>query len=132
MTVLKEQIEFTKLWFERMATPVAKKMGLSLDEFVKKMYENDSTGDWQAFGEKAKELKWIDVVVDRIEETAVLDMLAPVPTPATALPKSAQSEYSGIVIKAEANGKPYYELPPLSNPFDAWWIYDPHGLYRAR
>ncbi len=132
MTVLKEQIEFTKLWFERMATPVAKKMGISLDDFVKKMYENDSTGDWQAFGEKAKELKWIDVVVDRIEETAVLDMLAPVPAPATALPKSAQSEYSGVVIKAEANGKPYYELPSLSNPFDAWWIYDPHGQYRAR
>jgi ATP-dependent Clp protease protease subunit len=96
------------------------------------MYENDSTGDWQAFGEKAKELKWIDVVVDRIEETAVLDMLSPTPPPTTTLPKSSQSEYSGVLIKTDTNGKSYYELPALSNPFDAWWIYDPHGLYRAR
>ena len=133
MTVLKEQLEFTNLWFERMGTPVAKKMGLTLAEFVKQMYANDSTGDWQAFGEKAKELKWIDNVVSRIEETAVLDMMSPVPPIATMPPKaSAQNEISGITSRVDAQGKLIMELPPLSNPFDAWWIYDPQGRYRAR
>ena len=133
MTVLKEQLEFTNLWFERMGTPVAKKMGLTLAEFVKQMYANDSTGDWQAFGEKANQLKWIDNVVDRIEETAVLDIMSPVP-PIAALPPraSAQNEISGITSRVDAQGKLVMELPPLSNPFDAWWIYDPQGRYRAR
>ena len=134
MTVLKEQIRFTTEWFDRLGTPVAKKMGISLEEFVKQMYANDSTGDWQAFGEKAKELKWVDVTVERIEETAVLDII-PVPTaPPSVVPviRPPQTEISGVAAKVDDKGRPYYELPPLSNPFDAWWIYDPQGLYRVR
>jgi ATP-dependent Clp protease protease subunit len=135
MTVLKEQIDFTTKWFDRLATPVAKKMGISLEEFVKQMYANDSTGDWQAFGDKAKELKWVDNVVERIEETSVLDLL---PVPATpmialpAVPRPPQTEITGVSAKVDDKGRPYYELPPLANPFDAWWLYDPQGLYRAR
>lgn len=133
MTVLKEQIEFTNRWFERFGTPVAKKMGLTLPEFVKQMYANDSSGDWQAFGEKAKELKWIDTLVERIEETAVLDLLPPAPLamPATA-PRTAQADLSGVVQKVDDKGRSYFELPALSNPFDAWWMYDPQGQYRVR
>jgi len=132
MTVLKEQIRFTTEWFDRLGTPVAKKMGISLEEFVKQMYANDSTGDWQAFGEQAKALKWVDTTVERIEETAVLDIL-PVPVAPTApVIRPPQTEVSGVTAKVDDKGRPYYELPPLSNPFDAWWMYDPQGLYRAR
>ena len=136
MTVLKEQIDFTNQWFDRLATPVAKKMGISLEEFVKQMYANDSTGDWQAFGDKAKELKWVGDVVERIEETAVLDLL-PVPVTPTAMPSPlpqppTRTEVSGVTSKLDDKGRPYFELPPLANPFDAWWLYDPQGLYRAR
>ena len=131
MTVLKEQIEWTNRWFERLGTPVAKKMGLTLPEFVKQMYANDSTGDWQAFGEKAKELKWVDHVVDRIEESAILDLLPPA-QPATLTVRPPQSEVSGVTARTDDKGRTYFELPPLSNPFDAWWIYDPQGLFRAR
>jgi len=133
MTVLKEQIEFTNRWFERLGTPVAKKMGLTLPEFVKQMYANDSNGDWQAFGEKAKELKWIDNIVERIEETAILDLLPPAPTVlAMPMPRTAQADASGVVQKTDDKGHTYFELPALSNPFDAWWIYDPRGQYRSR
>jgi ATP-dependent Clp protease protease subunit len=136
MTVLKEQIDFTNQWFDRLATPVAKKMGLSLQEFVKQMYANDSTGDWTAFGDKAREFKWVDHVVERIEETAVLDLL-PVPTPPSAQPgplpqPPTRTEISGISARVDDKGRPYFELPALANPFDAWWLYDPQGLYRAR
>lgn len=135
MTMLKEQVDFTTKWFERLATPVAKKMGVSLEEFVKQMYANDSTGDWQAFGEKAKQLKWIDNVVERIEETAVLDLLPVAPTTPPAMPtvpKPPQTEISGVTAKVDDKGRPYYELPALANPFDSWWLYDPQGLYRLR
>jgi ATP-dependent Clp protease protease subunit len=138
MTVLKEQIDFTNQWFDRLATPVAKKMGISLQDFVKQMYANDSTGDWQAFGDKAKELKWVDNVVERIEETAVLDLLpvpvAPPVTPQTQpLPQPpTRTEISGVTTRVDDKGRPYFELPALANPFDAWWLYDPQGLYRAR
>ncbi len=134
MTVLKEQIDFTNQWFERLATPVAKKMGISLQDFVKQMYSNDSTGDWSAFGDKAKELKWVDNVIERIEETAVLDLL-PVPVAPTAMPipqPPTRTEISGVTSRVDDKGRPYFELPALANPFDAWWLYDPQGLYRAR
>ncbi|MEI6247627.1 MAG: ATP-dependent Clp protease proteolytic subunit [Verrucomicrobiota bacterium] len=133
MTVLKEQVEFTNRWFERLGTPVAKKMGLTLPEFVKQMYANDSSGDWQAFGEKAKELKWVDNIVERIEETAILDLLPPAPTVvAMPTPRTAQADAAGVVQKTDDKGHTYFELPALSNPFDAWWIYDPRGQYRSR
>jgi ATP-dependent Clp protease protease subunit len=133
MTVLKEQVEFTNRWFERLGTPVAKKMGLTLPEFVKQMYANDSSGDWQAFGEKAKELKWVDNIVERIEETAILDLLPPAPTVMTLpTPRTAQADAAGVVQKTDDKGHTYFELPALSNPFDAWWIYDPRGQYRSR
>ncbi len=138
MTVLKEQIDFTNQWFDRLATPVAKKMGISLQDFVKQMYANDSTGDWQAFGDKAKELKWVDNVVERIEETAVLDLL-PVPVVPPVMPQTqplpqppTRTEISGVTTRVDDKGRPYFELPALANPFDAWWLYDPQGLYRAR
>ena len=134
MTVLKEQIDFTNQWFDRLATPVAKKMGISLQDFVKQMYANDSTGDWQAFGDKAKELKWVDNVIERIEETAILDLL-PVPVSPSAMPMPqppTRTEISGVTSRVDDKGRPYFELPALANPFDAWWLYDPQGLYRAR
>ena len=34
--------------------------------------------------------------------------------------------------KTDDKGHTYFELPALSNPFDAWWIYDPRGQYRSR
>ena len=138
LTVLKEQIAFTQLWYERLATPIARKMGITLEEFVKQMYQNDSNGDWQAFGDRAKELKWIDFVVDRIEETSVLDIL-PEPQPQAAVQpgapgtpaKPARSGF-GVTEQVDAQGRASLELPPLQNPFDVYWIYDPRGVYHSR
>lgn len=131
MTVLKEQLAFVQRWFERLATPVAKKMGITLEEFIKQMYANDSTGDWQVFGDKAKELKWVDHVVARVEETSVLDVLParPAMPPPQVVPGRPSSQF-GVELKVDAQGRSYYELPPLANPFDAYWMYDPQGVYR--
>jgi ATP-dependent Clp protease protease subunit len=132
MTVLKEQLGFTQIWYERLATPIAKKMGISLEEFVKQMYKNDSNGDWQAFGDRAKELKWVDNVVERIEETSVLDLLPEKSAQAVLVPARPATPPGSLVETVDAQGRTFVELPPLQNPFDAYWIYDPRGIYRAR
>ena len=132
MTVLKEQLVFTQIWYERLATPIAKKMGISLEEFVKQMYKNDSNGDWQAFGDRAKELKWVDNIVERIEETSVLDLLPEKSAATVVIPARPATPPSGLTETVDVQGRTYIELPPLQNPFDAYWIYDPRGIYRAR
>lgn len=38
----------------RIEGPVAKKMGITLDAFMKKMYEKNSRGDWMEYGDNAK------------------------------------------------------------------------------
>jgi ATP-dependent Clp protease protease subunit len=130
MTVLKEQLTFVQTWFERLATPVAKKMGISLKEFIDLMYKNDSTGDWQVFGDKAKELKWVDHVIARVEETSVLDVLPARPAAQPTIVPARPASQFGVELKVDAQGRSYYELPPLANPFDAYWMYDPQGVYR--
>jgi hypothetical protein len=47
-------------------------------------------------------------------------------------PRTAQADAAGVVQKTDDKGHTYFELPALSNPFDAWWIYDPRGQYRSR
>ena len=46
-------------------------MGITPDEFIKRMYQRTSNGDWSEFADVAKELKWVGHVVGAIEETAL-------------------------------------------------------------
>ena len=57
LTVQKENVKEMEEWWKRLAAPVAAKMGISLDEFIKRMYENRSTGDWEEFGDNARKLQ---------------------------------------------------------------------------
>jgi len=67
LTEQKENVKELEEWWERLAAPVAKKMGISLDEFIKRMYENRSTGNWVEFGDRARKLKWVDQIVETIQ-----------------------------------------------------------------
>lgn len=55
----------------RLMGPVVKKMGITLDAFMKKMYEKNSHGDWMEYGEEAKKLHWVDEVVMTVRDTSV-------------------------------------------------------------
>ena len=74
-------------------------MGISTEEFIKKMYGKASTGDWSEFGDKATQLKWVDFIVDDIRETAQVKHpdLSPKPTPTfTMLPlRGAEASAAG-------------------------------------
>jgi len=120
MTQMKEQLELARQWEKRLDTPVVKKMGITMDEFRKEMYEKNSDGDWQEFGDNAVKYKWADYVVNRIDETGVVKN----PDYSDGTKKNFYSNE-----KTDENGNRYLSLPRLE-PFDFYFIYNPDRYYR--
>jgi len=121
VTQLEEQLKTAKEWSQRLLTPVAKKMGLPLDAFIKAMYENNSTGDWQTFTDEAVQLKWVDHMIKGIRDTSYLQR-----------PDKDEQQPWMFFAKAEqtdAQGQRYMQLPRLM-PFDVYHIYNPDNYYR--
>lgn len=148
LTQQKEQLEEGFEWAKRLANPVAEKMGVTYDEFTELMYENNSDGDWAEFGDKAKELKWVNNVVENIRETSLVtaprDSRMPMfffeaDTPeqrkalaAAALPLTQNELFrtpSFAKQVTDGNGKSYIELPPLT-PYDFYFLHNPENRYR--
>ncbi|MEW5906232.1 MAG: ATP-dependent Clp protease proteolytic subunit [Elusimicrobiota bacterium] len=124
-TQRKEQLELAREIENRIIAPVAKKMGISMDAFRKKMYENNSDGDWMEFGDKAVGHKWVTGTVDKVEETGVFK------NPDAMSPEPARRLMSWFELKEEVDekGEPYVRLPRL-RPFDMYMIYNPDRYYR--
>jgi ATP-dependent Clp protease protease subunit len=135
LTQHRENVKELEEWWKRLADPVAEKMGISRDEFIARMYKEASTGDWNEFADDAQKLKWVDVIVDDIEETALLrhpdtqQTQAP-SNPQRIMPGPPLTE-SGIMEDRDERGKPIAILPRL-NPLDAYWMYNPDGYYRMQ
>ena len=124
LTQQKEHYDEMVKWWERLAAPIAKKMGITTEEFINKMYKKSSDGDWSEFASDAKALKWVDHIVERIEETSLL--------------KDPDSEKKikkrPKIIVAEGNddkGRPVAYLPRLS-PKDMYFIYNPDRYYQLK
>ena len=133
LTQQKEGVKQLEEWWKRLAEPVAQKMGLSREDFIKRMYVESSTGDWTEFGDNAAKLKWVDVIVDEIVETAQVrhpDAVSPL-NPAS----PQRSSLPGMPTQSELtegkddHGRPTAVLPRL-NPLDAYWLFNPDGYYR--
>lgn len=138
MVQMKEQYKSAEEWFDRLATPLAKKMGWSKEEFVKKMYENNSDGDWDVFADQAVKLKWVDHIAQDIRETAILrnpDLKAAPEAPRILPPRGAAGATGTVPTfmqwQQDEQGKLFMELPPLA-PFDHYFLYNPRGEYRWR
>jgi ATP-dependent Clp protease protease subunit len=122
LTQQKEQLEVLKEWYRRLSDPVAKKMGLSLDAFTKKMYEHNSDGDWDEFADQAVKLKWVDHVVHEIRETGF------VKEPEEKKDEKPKMAF-GLAEESDANGARFVRLPRLQ-PYDAYWIHNGDNYYR--
>jgi ATP-dependent Clp protease protease subunit len=129
LTQQREFFEESTRWWQRLATPIATKMGLTTDEMIKKMYEKSTSGDWSEFGEQAKDLKWVNHIISGVEETSFTrdpdakssqPTSVPMPTPRTSLTEEIDDE-----------GRPFTWLPRL-NPKDVYFLYNPDGYYRVR
>ena len=120
MTQLKEQLEIAREWYRRLAEPVSRKMGISIDQFTRQMYSHNSDGDWQEFGDKAVALKWVANIVHEVRETGVLK-------------DPEKADKSGppnkLEEKVDEKGQRYVTLPRI-DPFDLYWIYNPDKYYR--
>lgn len=127
LTVLREGVAHSEEVYKIFIGPVAKKLGVSIEEFTKQMYEHNSQGDWEVFGTEAVERKWVDFLVDRVEETSFVAL----ESPQQATPQRMVIP-TGVVEKTDSTGQSYAELPMLENPFDCWWLSDKTGYYRAR
>lgn len=123
LTQQKEFYQESDRWWQRLAEPVAKKMGISTDELIKKMYARSTSGDWSEFGDEAKKLKWVNHIVDGIVESSI--NINPDAENKPAAQKVAAAE------QVDADGKVFSYLPRL-NPKDVYFLYNPDGYYRMR
>lgn len=124
LTQQKESLEDAKKWWDKLAAPVAKKMGITTDEFIKQMYAKNSDGDWVEFATEAKKLKWVNHIVTSIKETSA------VVNPDTIKPKKKDKE-AFLSETLSNDGKPCLYLPRL-HPHDAYFLYNPDGYYRVK
>ena len=111
LTQQAERVKEAMEWSKRLLGPVHKKMGISHDAMIKKMYENDSDGDWKAFADEALQLKWVDHIVNDVREVGV-------------------SSIDDDIMKRgpRADAAETRKLPRLL-PSDHWFLYDPDGYY---
>jgi len=128
LTEQKEQLKDLEEWWKRLAAPVAAKMGISLDEFIKRMYQNRSTGDWQEFGDGARNLKWVDEIAETIQEESY-DKNPDAPSGPTPPRPTRADAQSGLQERVDTNGRRFVLLPRL-DPVDCYYLYNPDNYYR--
>jgi ATP-dependent Clp protease protease subunit len=137
LTQQQEWVKEMEEWWKRLADPVAAKMGITREEFIKQMYAHASTGDWNEFADDAQKLKWVDVIVDEIDETAMVrdpDARGASTALVAGAPRAGESTLSSapaLMEQVDEKGRPCMNLPRL-NPLDCYWIYNPDGYFRVR
>jgi len=119
ITQQKEAVKIAEEWSKRILDPVAKKMNLTIKEFIKKMYKHNSDGDWQEFGDKAHKLKWVNNIVNEIHEQAYR------------VPKKKKRRFFlfGQKEEKDTNGKRFVQLPRLY-PYDFYFLFNPDNYYK--
>ncbi len=123
LTQQKEGLKDMEEWWRRLGTPIAAKMWLTLDDFIKGMYQKSSTGDWKEFGDNARKLKWVDQIATTIREESLVKN----PDVETKPIKLPHDDY--FQAQTDADGNRHVVLPRL-DPVDCYYLYNPDGYYR--
>jgi|GEM_PF-237872 len=137
LTQQRESLKEIEEWWQRLAGPISKKMGISMDDFIKQMYGKVSSGDWTEFADNAQKLKWVDTVVNEIQETCIMKHPDLCPPPAipqrtiTILPHGGKAETIPLLSEClDEKGQPFMMLP-RPNPKDVYYLYNPDQYYRV-
>lgn len=141
LTQQRESLEEGYEWSARLANPVAEKMGVTPEEFVELMYENNSDGDWGEFGDVAVGLKWVNHVVTEINETAITTAPGSNASRGMVYLQGDDQPFAGFTqqqlftcpiqyeTRVDGNGNSYVALPRLV-PGDLYYIANPDNYYR--
>jgi len=129
LTMEKEQVKELEEWWKRLAAPVAAKMGITLDDFIKQMYQNRSTGDWQEFGDGARKLKWVDEIVQTVREESFDKNPDASSGPGGGPPPFTGDARAALPERVDVTGHRYVLLPRL-DPVDCYYLYNPDSYYR--
>jgi ATP-dependent Clp protease protease subunit len=129
LTEQKENLKELEEWWKRLAAPVAAKMGISLDEFIKRMYQNRSTGDWPEFGDNARKLKWVDEIAKTVREESYDKNPDAPSTPGGSLLPGHFDSQPVLQERVDAAGRRYVLLPRLA-PVDCYYLFNPDNYYR--
>jgi len=119
MTNMEQEVATMREWERRLAEPIAKKMGITLEAFKSKMYAAKKSGDWDEFADKALELHWIDHIVNEIREEGIRKK-----------PSENRMPSWMFMMMKDDQGKPFMQLPPLE-PYDCYFMINPHNFYRV-
>ncbi len=118
---LKEEQELLQEWWNRLGGRVASKMGISLKKLDTLLYEKSAKGDWLEFADRANKLKWVDHIINGIQESGILEL--PSPEDYT-WKKQLRGAYEGVTAE---NGIVYL---PLLEAKDFYYLYNPDNRYR--
>lgn len=124
LTDQREGLRTLEQWWQRLAEPIAAKMGITTEQFVEQMYAHTKSGDWKEFADQAAKLKWIDTVVGRCRETV---WCKNPDADAASAAQVATAEASAM--KTDAKGRAYKVLPRV-NPVDCYYLHNPDGYFR--
>lgn len=110
--------DLKKTW-KRLGGRVAKKMGISLTAFEKKLYEKSMYGDWMEYGNNAQKLKWVDYVINGIQHSAV-----------SSLPDSANYTFEQFIKQYDGFGVAGREQSAQEQAYHALVPHDFNYSYR--
>ena len=72
-TKLKEHSDLMKYYSRIYSDKMCSKLGVTLEEFIKKMYKNSCDGEgWFLMGEAAKKEKWVNNVIKSCRDTSII------------------------------------------------------------
>ena len=124
LTEQEESLAHLNEWWVEFGEPIAKKMGITGEEFKRQMYEHSARGDWQEMAKNAQKLHWVDNIIDTIVDTSVLE------EPIKKKPKEPRRfALLNVDENVQENKSVDYKLPKL-NPSDVYFVYDPDGHYK--
>lgn len=118
---LKEEQELLQEWWNRLGGRVAKKMGISLKKLDTLLYEKSAKGDWLEFADRAEKLKWVDHIINGIQDSGIREL--PSPEDYT-WKKQFEGAYEGATAK---DGVVYL---PLLEAKDFYYLYNPTNRYQ--
>ena len=125
LTEEREHYENLKKWWHSFAIPIAKKMGITTEEFMEQMYKHSSRGDWREFATDAQKLKWVNNIIMKIEEKSIL--VHPLYQE-----EREDHEKSSSNDNRVAGDSAFVNSLPHLHPSDAYFIYNPDGFYRLK